>query len=948
MWGYMNHHQEQTLSLISNNINSNMQEELFNSIQNCKSFIFSVAFINYSGLQLLLKAINEAKMKGVKGKIITSDYLNFTEPKAIRKLMEFENIETKIYLQHSNGGFHTKAYIFEFENVYHLYIGSSNITQSALLKNIEWNVKILSKKNHPFVIDTFNQFNELWNKTKSLDDHFLNEYEKFIESLTEYKQNEEAFIYKEETVRPNSMQLRAIQNLSNLRIRGEDRGLVIAATATGKTYMSAFDVQNYKPNRLLFLVHREDILLKAVSSFKKVLGSKIDIGILSGNSKDYDKKYLFSTINSMQIHYKRYKIDEFDYIILDESHHAVSKSYQEVMNYFKPNFILGMTATPERSDGFELFNYFKNNIALEIRLNEAIENDLVCPFHYFGVTDVEGIDYEDIDLDNSEKVAELLSVSKHVEYVIEKLKFFGHDGKKLKALGFCASLEHAEYMANEFNKRGIKSVFLSGSDKISTREQFTKELESDDTNSLQVIFSVDIFNEGIDIPSINTVMMLRPTSSPIVFIQQLGRGLRKYKNKEYVTVLDFIGNYKKSFLIAIALNGSNYLDKDSLKVSVRNNFKGLPGTSFVQMDEIAKEQILRQLEFENFNSFKYLKDEYMEFKKSIQYRVPLFLMEYELLEGSPDPVKFINYSRTYIEFIKRIESSQDFSKYKLSQDFLKLLSQLSFELPIKRPHEFLIIDLLIQKESISFEYFKSELDTYVGNNDNYTLKHSIKNLLGEFKDSSQLSRYINLIDYDEENSLLTRSNNWPKIINSDNEVFIKDVVRYGLTRYVREFGFIDYKTPFFKLYQTYKMMDAAILSNDTRKTTYYRGKGVFRNGNDYFIFADLNKNENIKESINYKDKIIDEFSMQWESENTTKQESKDGQNLIYNKIRNIQLHMFVRKFKEVDQLTQPYIYLGLVDSSYHQNNAPIRFILRFRQQIPKKLLQELITDTKSN
>jgi len=944
----MNSEQISKLSLISNNINSNMQEELFNSIQNCKSFIFSVAFINYSGLQLLLKAINEANIKGVKGKIITSDYLNFTEPKAIRKLMEFENIETKIYLQHTNGGFHTKAYIFEFESEYHLYIGSSNITQSALLKNIEWNVKILSKKDHPFVIDIFNQFNELWNKTNSLDDHFLNEYEKFIESLTEYKQNEEAFIYREETVRPNSMQLRAIQNLNNLRTRGEDRGLVIAATATGKTYMSAFDVQNYRPNKLLFLVHREDILLKAVESFKKVLGSKIDIGILSGNSKEFDKKYLFSTINSMQIHYERYKVDEFDYIILDESHHAVSKSYQEVMNYFKPSFILGMTATPERSDGFELFNYFKNNIALEIRLNEAIENDLVCPFHYFGVTEVEGVDYENIDLDNSDKITELLSVSKRVEYVIEKLKFYGHDGKKLKALGFCASLEHAKYMAKEFNIRGIKSIFLSGSDKVNTREQFTKELESDDSDSLQVIFSVDIFNEGIDIPSVNTVMMLRPTSSPIIFIQQLGRGLRKFKNKEYVTVLDFIGNYKKSFLIAIALNGSNYLDKDSLKVSVRNNFKGLPGTSFVQMDEIAKEQILKQLEFENFNSFKYLKDEYIEFKKSINYRTPIFLMEYELLEGSPDPVKFINYSRTYIEFIKRIESSLDFSKYKISQDFLKLLSQLSFELPIKRPHEFLLIDLLLHKESISFDYFMSELGTYVGNNDNGTLIHSIRNLLGDFKDSGQLKRYFSLIEYDKEKLLITRSNNWPKIINSDNEVFIKDVVRYGLTRYVREFGFIDYKTPFFKLYQTYTMMDAAILSNEIKKTSSYRGQGLITHKNDYFIYVELNKSEDIKESINYKDKIIDEFTMQWESQNKTRQDSNIGMNLINNKERKINLHMFVRKFKMIDGLSQPFIYLGLVDTYQYENNAPIRFKFKFQKPIPSKLLQELITETKSN
>jgi len=503
-------------------------------------------------------------------------------------------------------------------------------------------------------------------------------------------------------------------------------------------------------------------------------------------------------------------------------------------------------------------------------------------------------------------------------------------------------------MANEFNIRGIKSKFLSGADKVIEREQYTKELESDDDNSLQVIFSVDIFNEGIDIPSINTVMMLRPTSSPIIFIQQLGRGLRKYKNKEYVTVLDLIGNYKKSFLIAIALNGSNYLDKDSLKVLVRNNFKGLPGTSFVQMDEIAKEQILKQIDFENFNSFRYLKDEYLEFKKSIQYRIPYLLMEYELLEGSPDPVKFISNSKTYLEFLKRIEKSLDLSKYKLSTDFFKVISQISFELPIRRPNEFLIIDLLTQNDSITFDYLKNELLTYVDNINDETILHSIRNLKGDFKDSSQLKRYLNLINYDANTSLITKSDNWVKIINRDNDVFIKDTVRYGLTRYIREFDFVESNVPFFKLHQTYKMTDAAILSNEIKMTSSYRGQGLIINKHDYFIFVELNKSEDIKESINYKDKIIDEFTMQWESQNKTRQDSNIGRNIISNKERKINLHMFVRKFKMIDGLSQPFIYLGLVNTYHYENNAPIRVIFKFQQPISSKLLQELITENKSN
>ncbi len=948
MWGYMNNFEQQSLSLISNNLNSNMFDEINNSLKNCKSFIFSVAFINYSGLQLLLKTLNEANEKGIEGKVITSDYLNFTEPKAIRKLTEFENIETKIYLQHVFGGFHTKAYIFEYEDNYQLYVGSSNITSNALLKNIEWNVKIISKKENPFVIDIFNQFNELWNKTQSLDERFLIEYENFIENLKDFKRNEESFIYREETVRPNSMQLRAMQSLKNLRSRGENRGLVIAATATGKTYMSAFDVQNYNPKRLLFLVHREDILLKAVESFKRVLGSKIDIGVLSGTSKEYNRKYLFSTINSMNLHFSKFNPNDFDYIILDESHHAVSESYQRVMNYFNPNFILGMTATPERTDGFALFNYFNNNVALEIRLHEAIENDLVCPFHYFGITEVEGIDLEKIDLNDSETIGTMLSVNNRVEYVLEKLNFYGHDGKKLKALGFCASLKHAEYMAEEFNKRGIKSKFLSGSDSVEIRKQYINEIESESYDSIKVLFTVDIFNEGIDIPSINTVLMLRPTSSPIIFIQQLGRGLRKYKDKEYVTVLDFIGNYKKSFLIAIALNGSNYLDKDSLKVTVKNNFKGLPGTSFVQMNEIAREQILKQLEFENFNSMKYLKDEYLLFKKINNYKIPFYLMEYELLEGSPDPIKFINHSKTYIEFICKIEKDIDLNDYDLTNQFLKVLAQVSSELPIRRPHEYAIIDQLIHNESITFELMKSEISTFVNNISSESLLHAINSLLGQFKDSQQLKNFTHLIKYDEKSQIITRHENWTSLLTDKNMKMLSDTIRFGLTRFSREFNFPDYQLPFFKLYQTYTMMDAATLSNDYRKTAAYRGQGLITNKNDYFIYVDLNKDETIKESINYKDKIIDQYYIQWESQNKTSQNSKIGINLIQNREKNINLHMFVRKFKKIDGLVQPFIYLGLVDTYKYEFNKPIRFLFKFRETLPEKLLNEFITNTKSN
>lgn len=935
------------IELVANHQSNNMFNEINTSLLACKSFIFSVAFINFGGLQLLVRTLDELRSSNIKGKILTSDYLNFTDPKALRKLLEFSNIETKVYLQEKFGGFHTKAYIFEFEDEIKLFIGSSNITENALLRNIEWNVKIISKKEHPLIEDIYYQYNQLWEKTQIVDDSFLFEYEKFVQQLKEFRRNEEKFIYRDITVTPNTMQLHAIQQLHRLRTRGEDRGLVIAATATGKTYMSAFDVQQFNPKRMLFIVHREDILIKAEESFRKVLGSKIDTGILSGNHKDFNVKYLFTTIQSLNNHYKRYDQNTFDYIVVDEAHHAVADSYIKMLDYFKPKFILGMTATPERTDGFQLFSLFKNNIALEIRLYDAIESDLVVPFHYFGITEAEGIDLSTVDENDALAITRKLSVHHRVTYIIDKLKLYGHDGGKLKALGFCASLEHAQYMKDQFNKLGIRSEFLSGANSVDERSKVVLSLESNEIDSIEVIFSVDVFNEGIDIPSVNTVLMLRPTNSPIIFIQQLGRGLRKFDDKSFVTVLDFIGNYRKSFMIALALKGAQYIDKDSLKVAVKNNFTGLPGTAFVQMDEISKEQILKQLELENFNSLKYLKDEYFEFKRTIK-RIPQYLMDYELYEGSPDPVRYIDKEKSYYEFLMKIEDITQLDYTSLNDSIIKVIQQLSKLLPIKSPFEFILLKLLLNKSMIKFDDYINEVNAYIENVPQKTLMYSIENMIGQFKDRHETMNYKPLILWNQENLVISRSSIFSSIIDSPVITFIKDIIEYGLTRYTREFELVSYLYPFFCHYQSYRMTDAAILSNDKRTTSSYRGQGLITNGNEYFIYVDLHKEADIKESKNYRDRIIDAFTMQWESQNKTKTTSQNGQNIIHNLERGINLHMFVRKFKKVDGMVQPYIYLGLVDTLSHENEQPIRFIFKFRKPIPLNLLEDLTSVVKLN
>ena len=922
--------------LIVNSKRGNLLKELKESLSECKRFYFSVAFINFSGLQLLLDSFKELEERGVNGKIITSTYLNFTEPKALQKLREFNNIDLKIFIADKEKGFHTKVYIFENEDDYKVIIGSSNITQRALKSNVEWNVMIISKRETEFVQSVIEEYDDIWNSTNYVDKEFLDKYNEFIRNLRNKEKSHVIEFQEYKRIKPNIMQEKALANLKRLRDIGENKGLVIAATGTGKTYMSAFDVLNFKPKKLLFLVHREDILRSARETYACLLKNKnIKTGLYTGNAKDREADYLFSTIQTMERHIDEFSADEFDYIVMDEAHHSTSKTAQKILNYFRPKFLLGITATPERCDEGNIFDVFDNNVALEIRLNEALENELIVPFHYFGITDIEDVDYNGVDIDNISEVAKRLMINARVDFILDKMKFYGHDGDKLKAIGFCISKEHAKYMADEFNKRGIESIALTGEDSVDKREKYIEKLENEQCG-LKVIFTVDIFNEGVDIPSVNQILMLRPTNSPIIFIQQLGRGLRKHSSKEFLTVLDFIGNHNKAFLIAIALKGSKYYDKDSLKVAVATNFDDIPGCSNIQMDKISQEKILKQLNNENFNSLKYLKGEYNEFKALLGGKIPYKLMDYVKYDGAPDPLRFVAYAKSYQEFLSKVERSYDNN---MDEDFMKIIRELSSKLPLKRPYEFTIIRSMLENERMNVESAKNIMKKYLDSVDEKTIIHAFRNLNQEFYDKGQTENSIKLFNYS--GGILERLISFEKIIhNKDKLDILIDILNYGLISYEKRYGSYNYGVPFFKLYEQYKMTDTALLSNYEKKHSSFRGSGLLTNGNEYFLFIDLHKDENIKESINYKDKFINRELFQWQSPNSTSQKSERGKDIIDNCNRNINLHLFVRKYKEIDGKVQPYIYIGKGNTIKHEGEKPITVELKLENKLPESLYIE--------
>lgn len=515
----------------------NLAFEITKRLKECDYFEFSVAFISESGLAVLKQILLNLKEKGVKGRIITSTYLGFNAPKMFKQLLSFTNIEVRIFEQ-EHCGFHPKGFIFHTGDHRDIIVGSSNLTQTALESNQEWDLFFTSHKNGELASQVSNEFDIQWELSTPLTNEWIESYKE-----TYVKPVRPTLAQSSKTIKPNKMQEEALKSLKNLRDDNKDKALLISATGTGKTFLSAFDVRRFKPKRLLFVVHRRNIAEAALRSFKYLIPN-VSMGIFSGNTKETDSDFIFSTVQT--IHKKEYREmfnrDAFDYIIIDEVHRAGAQSYQDIVDYFKPKFLLGMSATPERSDDFDIYEMFDHNIAYEIRLIQAMEYNLLCPFHYYGITDmtIDGIEIDDKSEFN------ILTSELRVDYIIEKINEYGYSGDRIHGLIFCSRKDECEKLSQLFNMRGYKTIALTGDSSEEMRQKAIDSLESNDENSLDYIFTVDIFNEGIDIPKVNQVVMLRPTESAIVFVQQLGRGLRKNDSKEYDVLVILLVTMKRT------------------------------------------------------------------------------------------------------------------------------------------------------------------------------------------------------------------------------------------------------------------------------------------------------------------------------------------------------------------------------------------------------------------
>ena len=913
---------EENNKLIINSKQSNLLNELKKNLKECERFYFSVAFINFSGLQLLLDTLKELESRDIKGKIITTTYLNFTEPKALEKLQEFENIDLKVFIANKEIGFHTKAYIFENKDNYKIIIGSSNITQSALKSNIEWNVRIISKEDAPFIKDVLKEYDNLWNMSSELSDEVLQKYMLFLNEIKKMEVKRQLVFESFQTVQPNKMQVRAMENLNRLREHGENKALVIAATGTGKTYMSAFDVRQFNPKRMLFVVHREEILKKAKETFDKVLkGRNIKTGLFTGNKKEYDADYLFATIQTMNRYYEEFDRDYFDYIVIDEAHHAASNSYLNIINYFKAQFTLGMTATPERGDSLNVFDLFDNNVALEVRLYEALEDDLVIPFHYFGITDIQGVDLENVNLDDISEVANRLMVNRRVDFISDKMNFYGHDGKFRKVLGFCANIEHAKYMADEFNKRKIKSVALSGNDSVEKRQEYIKKLESD-KDDLQVIFTVDIFNEGVDIPEINQVIMLRQTESPIIFIQQLGRGLRKFEDKEYVVILDFIGNYTNNFMIPLALSGDRSYNKDTLRRYVQAGNRIIPGTSTVHFDKIAKQRIYESIDTARFSDMKLIKEAYFNLRFKLG-RIPKIADFAD--HGSIDVSRIFSKFKSYHHFLIKIKDKDyDISFTPVQERMLYYISQ---KLTIgMRARELIVLQALLDGRNDIINYVSEELyNNYNVDLSEYGRINLINMMTNRFGVQVAQKTFADSEFIEFSNGKYGISQIFKQALEDNNfREQVQELVTYGFKQFNEKYKDNIYGNTPFALYEkyTYEQVCQLLEWPQNEVPLNIGGYKFHKETKTYPVFINYHKADDIQDTIKYEDRFENPGLLKAISKNKRTFTSDDVQTAFNADALGVAMHLFVRKNKD-DEESKEFYYLGPIHSTGQENAKEI-------------------------
>lgn len=903
-------------------------EELKREFATADQVDMLVSFLKWSGVRILERALWDFGKRGGELRIITTSYMSATDLKAVEELYKIPGAKIKVSYDTKHTRHHAKAYVFHRKTGFSTaYIGSSNLSKAALNEGLEWNIKITEEDMPEMMEKVEATFEGYWNsenfKLYRKEDHSL--LKRALEKERGKDSSENPYIFD---IEPYPFQKEILDRLEAERtLHGRYKNLVVAATGTGKTVISALDYRRVKRREkgtcpLLFIAHRQEILKQSLETFRGVLKDPNFGDLYVGNYKPDSLDHLFISIQTLQSSkfLERVDPDFYDFIVIDEFHHAAAKSYQGALNYFKPKILLGLTATPERMDGKSVLTYFDDRIAGEIRLPEAIQKNLLSTFHYFGVTDT--VDLRDLpwrrggyDVKALEEryVGNSREALKRGEVILKALHHYVTDLQEVRGLGFCVSVEHAKFMSAFFHERGIPSMALTGESSQEERDQGKIRLNE---GKLNFLFVVDLYNEGVDIPEVNTILFLRPTESLTVFLQQLGRGLRLSEGKECLTVLDFIGQAHKKYNFATKFQALFTKTNQSLEREIKNGFSALPPGCYIQLERQAEEYVLENIR-KNLSRARILREKIESFEedtgKTLNFQN--FLDHYQLT-----PRHIYDGKRSFATLCAEAGVTGDFEepmKDRFLKAFPRLQSMDAYGLldfylkKVRGLNPFRPSDFSPREKRMLNMLYTSILGTTIKDWKSPEVKRNIEDLVGEnprmIEELQDLFQY-NLEHLDLVDRECTSHPDFPITLHSH---YTRDQLLVGM----------DYLTP----------------------DSFREGVRFLEELNTFVLLVTLHKSEkDYSPTTMYKDYVVSDRLFHWQSQNQTSEASETGQRLIHHEKRGIKVLLFVRDYKRdpLSKTTAPYTFLGPVTYVKHEGERPLNILWRLEEAIPGKYMNQ--------